>query len=205
LAGGLDASDERVRELAADILAREEYAAFRVDLEAWQGLLRWLGELASWLENLRVVSPVLYGLLVAGLALIALALLAHVVWTVSLALRMPPPASPSSDAPPGPGLLAQAESLAGEGRFLEAARHVELATLELLLEERVIELARSEPNRVLRRRLRAAPLPAPERRQLLGLLDRLESGLFRDRVEDPELYAGWRALHHRVASLPGAS
>jgi len=205
LAGGLDASDERVRELAADILAREEYAAFRVDLEAWQGLLRWLGELASWLENLRVVSPVLYGLLVAGLALIALALLAHVVWTVSLALRMPPPASPSSDAPPGPGLLAQAESLAGEGRFLEAARHVELATLELLLEERVIELARSEPNRVLRRRLRAAPLPAPERRQLLGLLDRLESGLFRDRVEDPELYAGWRALHRRVASLPGTT
>jgi hypothetical protein len=204
LAGGLDASDERVRELAADILAREEYAAFRVDLEAWKGLLGWLADWAAWLENLRVASPALYGLLLAGLLFVALVLLAHVVWTVSLALRMPPPATASSAAQPGPGLLDQAESLAREGRFLEAARRVELATLALLLEERVIELARSEPNRVLRRRLRAAPLPAAERRQLLGLLDRLESGLFRDRLEDPELYAGWRALHRRVASLPGA-
>ncbi len=205
MGGGLDASDEHVRELAAEILAREDYAAGRVDLEGWERLLRWLAEWAEWLEALRVTAPGLYWLLLAGLLLLAVVLLAHVVWTVSLALRMPPPEEPPRGARPGPGLLARAESLAAEGRFLEASRNVELATLELLLEQRVIELARSEPNRVLRRRLREAALPDPERGQLLGLLDRLESRLFRDRVEDAELYAGWRALHRRLSALPGGA
>ncbi len=205
MGGGLDASDERVRELASEILARDDYAALRVDVEFWERLLGWLAEWAEWLEALRVDAPGLYWLVLAGLLLLALLLLAHVVWTVSLALRMPPPEPVPRGTGPGPGLLERAESLAAEGRFLEASRQVELATLELLLEQRVIELARSEPNRVLRRRLREARLPDVERRQLLGLLDRLEAGLFRDREEDPDLYAGWRSLHRRVAALPGAA
>lgn len=202
---GIDASDDRVRELAAEILARDEYAAFRVDVEAWRRVLDWLAEWSEWLEGLRLASPGLYWLVLGGMLLVSLLLLGHLVWTISLALRMPPPEGGGGRQPVGPGLLAQAETLAGEGRFLEAARHVELATLELLLEQGAIRLARSEPNRVLRRRLREAPLPAAERRELLGLLDRLEWRVFRDREEDPELYAGWRSLHRRLAALPGAA
>ncbi len=202
MASGLELGDERVRELAAEILAREEYAAHRLDVDAWRALLRWIADGFAWLEGLRFAEPGLFWTVLIGLVLLSLLLLGHVVWTVSLALRMPDPDPAAAAGPEGPSLLVQAERLAGEGRFLEASRRVELATLALLLERRWIELARSDPNRVLRRRLRAAALPEPERGELLALLDRLESGLFRDGVEDPELYAGWRALHARLAVLP---
>ncbi len=199
---GLDASDERVRELASEILAREEYAAWRIDVDAWRRVIEWLQGWTEWLEGLRLDAPALYWLVVVGLLLLSLVLLAHVVWTVHRAVSAPVPEAARGAVRDRPGLLVLAEGFAREGRYLEAARHVELATLELLLESRVIELGRSEPNRVLRRRLREAPLPEAERRELLGLVDRLERRLFRDRVEDPELYAGWRTLHRRVAALP---
>ena len=196
---GLEASDEQVRALAAEILARKDYASWRFDAEAWQGVIDWLAGFTRWLEGLRVDAPGLYWLLIAGLLATALGLLAHVVWTVSLALRATPPVRPGERAAAeGPGLLARAEALARDGRYLAAAQQLERATLELLLQERVIELARSEPNRVLRRRLGEAPLPEGQRRELVGLIDRLERRLFRDRTEDPGLYASWQVLYRRL-------
>ena len=192
--------DEPVRELAAEILAREEYAAGRPDLEAWSQLLDWLTGFTRWLEGLRVEAPGLYWLVILGLLVVALGLLAHVVWTVSIALRATPPPERRERAAAPVDLGRRAEALAAEGRFLEGARQLERASLALLLEGRVIELARSEPNRVLRRRLLAAPLPEAERRELVGLIDRLERRVFRQGAEDPELYAAWRALYRRLAS-----
>src|SRR6266403_795887 len=87
-----------------------------------------------------------------------------------------------------------ADALARRGMFLEAARRVQLAALDLLLRARVVELGRSDPNRTLRRRLRDAALPEAERGDLLALIDWLEQRWFRDRNEERELYDRWRSL-----------
>jgi hypothetical protein len=89
--------------------------------------------------------------------------------------------------------------LAGRGEYLEAARHVQLAVLEVLVARRVISLARSEPNGVLRERLRGAALPDHERGLCLALLGRLERACFRDHLGSEDLYQAWCALHERLA------
>jgi HEPN domain-containing protein len=97
--------------------------------------------------------------------------------------------------------LDQARALAGEGHFLAAAHHVQLAALQLLLEGRFVELARSEPNATLRRRLARSSLPESICGDFLALLDRLEGHWFRDRKEDRELYLDWCQLHTRLDAL----
>jgi hypothetical protein len=105
--------------------------------------------------------------------------------------------------PPGePELLRDAERLAREGRYLDAARRVQLAALELCLERGWLELERSDANRTLRTRLARAPLPPAERHRFGELLGDLERRWFGDRREDPGLYEGWRVLHTRLAALP---
>ena len=89
--------------------------------------------------------------------------------------------------------------LAAQGRFLEAAHRLQLATIELLVSQRRLALSRFEANRVLRRRVREATLPMAERRTLVDLVDRLERGWFRDRAGDADLYGAWRTLHARLA------
>ena len=186
-------SDEEVRALAARILERAEYGA-------WRGRPR-IVSLLEWLTELWTRDPLLYWLLLGGLALVAALLLVHVAWAIRAALRMPAPAEARRPAREEPRLAEEAEGLAGEGRFLEAAQRLQLAVLERLLRARVVELARSDPNAILRRRLGAAPLPETERRELVTLIDRFERRWFRDRGEDPDLYAAWQALHARLAGV----
>jgi hypothetical protein len=200
-----DLSDQQIRTLASEILSRDEYFRPGVAEEAWRAVLsRILGVLDS-LEALRITSPLIYWIILGALLLVAVVLLAHLVWSVRLALRMPGPRAPERARPSGPGFLEQAESLAREERFLEAARRVELGTLELLLRRRVIELSRSDPGRVLRERVRDSALPEAERSSLVALQRRLEAGLFRDQDADRSLYEAWLALHRRLESVAAAS
>jgi hypothetical protein len=202
LPAGRDASDEEIRRLAGELLSGEEYARYRFDEEAWLAffdrLARGLDSLLAWFDGLRVESPLLYGSAVVVLTLVAVALLAHVAWSIRAALRAPAPDDEPAVAGPRRDLALEAARLASEGRFLDAARRLEHACLDELMAQGAIELARGDANRVLRRRLTDAPLPEPRRRELLGLLDRLESRLFRDPVEDAELYRGWRGLHAQL-------
>ena len=197
-----DASDEEVRRLAGDLLSREEYARYRIDEEAWlaffQRLTRGLDSLLAWFDGLRIESPLLYWSALIALALVAIALLAHVAWSIRAALRAGAPDDARAAAGPRRDLVDEAARLASEGRFLDAARRLEHACLDELMAQGAIELARGDANRVLRRRLSDAPLPEPRRRELLGLLDRLESRLFRDPIDDAELYLGWRRLHTQL-------
>lgn len=204
------ATDAEVRRVAEEVLAREEYARWRVEEHPLVLLLErvigWLDGFLDWSLDLSAASPLLGGALLAGLLLLAVALLAHVVWAVRAALRAPPPPrEPRRRAEDGPSLRARAEALAGAGRLLEAARELQLATLELLIREGWIELGRSDPNRTLRERLRRAALPEPERGELLRLLERLEALWFRDRVNDPDLYRAWRRLLDRLEALPASA
>jgi HEPN domain-containing protein len=168
--------DEQVRALAVTILKRSEFAF-------WHDT-PWLISFLAWLSGLWEKDPVLYYAILVGLTAVALLLLAHVGWAV----RRPP-------------FLEEADALARRGMFLEAARRVQLAALDLLLRARVLELGRSDPNRTLRRRLRDAALPEAERRDLLALIDWLEQRWFRDRSEERELYDRWRSLHARLGAV----
>jgi len=135
------------------------------------------------------------------LVAVALLLLAHVTWAVRRALAVAPPARPPRPDGAAPPFLEEADALARRGMFLEAARRVQLAALDLLLRARVLELGRSDPNRTLRRRLRDAALPEAERGDLLALIDWLEQRWFRDRSEERELYDRWRSLHTRLGAV----
>lgn len=195
------ASDEEVRRVARELLAGDEYARFRIDEEAWlaffERLARGLDALRLWFEGLRVESPLFYWGTLLGLTLLAIVLLGHVVWSIRAALRAEPPDDPRVAAP-GRDLAEEAARLAAAGRFLDAARRLEHACLEELVARGWIELGRGDANSVLRRRLGDAPLAAPRRRELLALVDRLEARLFRDPVDDAELYRSWRRLHARL-------
>lgn len=202
---GHSASDEEVRALAAEILARDDYAEFRGDLAAWQSFFDGLEGFLRWFDELQVTSPALFWLLLTGLLVVALLLIAHAAWTIRAALRAPRPEAELARCLPAADWLRRAQLRARDGQYLEAARHVQLATLEGLLERGVIDLARSEPNRVLRERLAAAGLSPSDRDALLVGLDRLEAALFRDQSQDPELYESWLALHTRLADAAPAS
>ena len=182
--------DEQVRALAVTILKRSEFAF-------WHDT-PWLLSFIAWLSGLREADPVLYGALLVGLMVVALLLLAHVAWAVRRALAVPAPARPPRSETAAPPFLEEADALARRGMFLEAARRVQLAALDLLLRARVLELGRSDPNRTLRRRLRDASLPEAERGDLLALIDWLEQRWFRDRSEERDLYDRWRSLHARL-------
>jgi hypothetical protein len=195
-------ADERVRELAHTILTRREYARFRpLDPELVGRFTRWLADAIRWLADLYEVSPLLWYALFFSLLLVSAALLAHVVWTVRVALRAPAPATPRAEREERPRFDREAERLAAAGRLLEAAHAMHLACIERLLRSGALELRRHEANRTLRRRLAAAALAPAQRGEFLRLLDALEARWFRDptpRAPDAELFEGWRALHRRL-------
>ena len=196
-----DPSDEQIRALAAEILSRDEYFRPGLAEEAWRALLARVLGFLDFVEALRLASPLLYWALLIGLLLAAAVLLAHVAWTVRLALRMPEPEGRGAGLAGGSDFLEQAESLARDERFLEAARRVELGTLELLLRRRVIELSRSDAGRTLRERVRRSGLPEAERTALIALQRRIEAGLFREAQADRSLYQAWLDLHRRLEAV----
>jgi hypothetical protein len=194
------ASDEHIRTLAGEILARRQYARFRPTgtLELIDRLLHWLDGISAWLRQLADTRPLLYLMMVASLLLASLLMLAHVVYTVRRALAGQHLPAAAASVVTARSFQTEASELAATGRFLEAAHRMQLAVIELLLRRRVVELGRSEPNRTLRQRLRTAPLPLGDRRQLLDLLDSLERQWFRDRGDDARLYDDWCRLHERL-------
>jgi len=205
------ATDEQVRALAREILARNAYARWRPQRAGWvldlvQRLQRWLHQWADWMRDLSVTRPVLYTVIVGGLVVISLLLLAHLVYALRVALATRNGAGSSATPEvPAPDFREEAAALARAGHFLDAAHRMQLAVIDVLLRRRVLELQRSEPNRTLRHRLRTAALPAAERAELLALLDRLERQWFRDRTDDRELYTAWCRVHGRLQAVPEAA
>jgi hypothetical protein len=200
------ATDPEIRDLAREILARDAYAQWRSERmgrppDFLLHLLGWLQDFLAWTNHLWLTKPLLYAALVGGLLLLAAVLLVHVVYSLRAALSAQRPPSPKRPDSRGPRFLEEAEALARAGRFLEAAHRLELAVIDLLLRKRVLELSRSDPNRILRRRLREASLPGSARQEVIALIDRFEVRWFRDRSEDRDLYDAWRGLFDRLRGL----
>jgi hypothetical protein len=220
-------TDEQARTAAQEILAQSKFTRWDEDFESWlrafealvelipSGVidtLRWLYELlverllGGFLEILAKLlglfgvfgeSPELLGWVAFGLLVAAAIVLLYRVWGAALF-----EGAARGDAMPQTRThgeaIREARGLAAEGRFLEAAHRVQLATLAMLIDFDWLELARSDPNRTLRVRIAESSLPATEQGQLVALIDRLESLWFDEPREDPELFEAWMALDDRL-------
>ena len=219
------ATDEEVRSAAAEILAGSEFTRWHTDYESWLALLEriggltpdWMIEGVAWVK--RAASAIfewigevlrLFGVLgdvgegvgwVAVCVLIALSIVVAWNWQMRKTWHRQ-----SSTAQRSPGrdhaeAIREAGALARMGQFLQAAHRVQLATLALLIEFDWLELARSDPNRTLRNRLRESALPKRERSELIALVDRLETLWFDAPREDRLLFEDWLSLDERIVSI----
>lgn len=224
-------SDEQARAAAREILAQPEFARWERGFDGWLALLDGLvARIPAWLiELLTGLQDVVGGLLswigaglgrllglfgvfgdvsgTVGWTAVLLLLVATLVllWRARSLWQRRPRATQTAIRPGRrhADALREARSLAREGRFLEAAHRVHLATLALLIELDWLELARSDPNRTLRRRISVSSLPEREGRQLIALIDRLEALWFAEPRDDPRLFEDWLALDERIVSLAG--
>jgi len=216
-------NDAEIRELAREILRREEFARWREEpgavydwllwlsetLRALGGWIldhspSWLADFFSWLKpsgETGALDP--FGAIVgvASLLLVAFVAVALLRAFASQGGAARRESGALQQTSPGEDLRARADALARAGHFLEAAHAVQLAALQLLLERRWLVLDRFEPNRTLRERLLKSALPERERAQFMLLLGQLEARWFGDRGEGRTLFEGWCGLHEKLVAL----
>ncbi len=196
-----EAPDGAVRDLAAQILSRPEFSAARPSAaDKWFASLRqhfidWLNQLFE----LHASAPGLYWLILIATFLIFALLVAHIAWTISIALRAPVPAprTPFTEASANP--IADAERMAQAGSYLEAAHTLMIATFRTLAERFVIELRPDRSNRWIRRALQGSNLDKPLARRIAELIERTERHWFGDRDSRPEIYAEWRTAFDELS------
>lgn len=193
-------SDAGIRHLAHQILARPEYGnatsnTYVADL---------IHRILAWIDNLGVLrfkDPFLYWTIMIALVLVFVALVAHLVWTLRAALRAPePPDRPVVGGRTMPDLAREADALAADGRYLEAAHRLMLASFRTLAENSVIELSPERSNRWIRAALRESSLAQPLAVELDALVERTERKWFGERANDPRIYAEWRSAFERLTS-----
>ncbi len=197
-----DLSDPAVIELTQQILARPEYADAKSHFARdaiIQKILEWLANL----NGLRFSSPVLYWTVFAIIGLAMLALIAHIVWTISIAMRAPIPEARTTTPAPARDLAAEAASLAANGRYLDAAHHLMIASFRALGERAVIELRPDRSNRWIRAALRDSHLSPELTSELDLLVAETEHRWFGERANDRSIYSKWRAAFERLSTPAG--
>lgn len=218
-------ADEEARRAAVEILAASEFTRWHEGYESWLALLDRIVELIpDWL--IRVVSSIrraataffdwfteflrLFGVFgdvsegvgwVAGCILVAALIAFGWHWQSRSSLRGVARNVQSSPGRDHAEALREAGALARTGQYLLAAHRVQLATLALLIEFDWLELARSDPNRTLRDRLRESALPTRECQQFIALVDRLEALWFDEPREDRVLFEDWISMDERIVTL----
>jgi len=223
-------SDEQARAAANEILSQGRFTRWDGDFEVWLRALEalidmipsWLIEVVDWIERVlidqvlgsilaflgRLLSlfgvfgetPDLLGWISISLILSVGVVLAYRTWGESW-FETRTPESKARPTRQHADAIREARSLASSGHFLEAAHRVQLATLAMLIDSDVLELARSDPNRTLRHRVADSSLPAGERATLISLVDRLEALWFNEPREDATLFEEWIALDERLARV----
>jgi hypothetical protein len=200
-----DLSDAEVRALAGKILARPEYAhASGKQLQLQDSLYKFLERILRWFSDIEVLrdnSPLLYWMIVIAIAAVCAGLIAHVTWTLWIAMTAPePPVQKRISAANAPDLAREAESLAASGRYLDAAHRLMLASFRTLAERSLIELRPDRSNRWIRGALNGAAIGSPLAGEIDLLIERTERRWFGDRLDDPEIYARWRAAFDQLSS-----
>lgn len=194
--------DRAVRERAAEILMRPDYARFRaMPAELLRELLELFASWMTWLAELHERSPALYFTLLLGLLAVAALLTTHVIWSLRAALRMPAPVEHAVTRAER-DFVAEARALATGGDYLEASHRLLLASLAHAGRNRLVELKPNDGNQAVCRKLRRAPIPADLRERWIELIARTDALWFGARAQNPELYAAWRAVY---AQLTGSA
>src|SRR5262249_44982903 len=187
------------RTLAQDILARSEFDQAKAP-EPW--IARLLHLFFDWLGKIEFLHghfPLLYWIVLIGLLLVLIALVAHIAWTILIALRAPEPAEAIMMRPQVRDLAAEAESLAASGRYLEAAHRMMIASFRCLSDRAVIELRPDRSNLWIRGAIGSSRLNQGLAREIDTLVTRTEWRWFGDRRNDPAIYADWRSVFERLA------
>ena len=200
-----DLSDPAVRKLAAEILARREYAPAK-ELDAAHWWAQWLRKVMDWLASFsdsRVSDPGLYWMVVAALTVILVVIIYLIVRNIREAMRTAePPPPPRAGASP-PDLAAEAESLAAAGQYLDAAHRLMIASYRTLGERSLIELRPDRSNLWIRTALRKSTLAGNLATELDGLIERTERRWFGLRENDPDIYLQWRSAFERLSAAQG--
>jgi len=188
-----DLSDPAVHKLTAEILARPEYGQATGGDSILVRLLSWLLDKLGQLEILRVKEPVIYWTILAVVALVLAGMTVHLIWTLWVALSAPEPAAQRWEGSSRRDLAQEADALAADGRYLEAAHRLMLASFRALAERSVIELRPDRPNRWIRTALLRSSLAEGLALEIGALIEQTERLWFGDRRNDPGIYARWRS------------
>ena len=195
-------SDLAVRERAAEILTRADYARYRaMPAELLRELLELFASWMAWLAELQERAPVLYFTLLLGMLALAALLLTHVIWSLRAALRMPDPVE-NVVTRSERDFVAEARALATGGDFLEASHRLLLASLAHAGRSRLVELKPNDGNRAVCQKLRNAALAPDLRQRWIELIGRTDALWFGTRAQNAELYAAWCAVY---AQLTGSA
>jgi hypothetical protein len=195
-----EVTDQAVRDLAHRILERPEFA----DVMRAERTQRWMQIVIDWVRQfatLRLRSPFVYWLIIAGALAIAAALIVNIVQSLTAALRAPEPAErPAGAKPAPPDLAAQAEALASSGRYLEAAHSLMIACFRAMAERSLLELRPDRSNRWIRAALYRSSLGAGLAAEFDRLIVATEQRWFGGRHNDPEIYLKWKSAFARLAT-----
>ena len=198
----VEVSDSAVRDLATKVLQRPEYAELhRSTPPSWlASFFRWLFGWMGKLEILHVTAPGMYWLAMIAMFAVFALLVAHIAWTISVAMRMrnpsPPPTTRES-APRDPTL--EAERLAASAGYLEAAHYLMVASFRVLAETSVIDLRPDRANRWIRTALRDSRLRPDLAARIEGLIENTERHWFGDRENDPAIYSQWHSTYRELS------
>ena len=195
-----DLSDPAVHKLTAEILARPEYGQATGGDSILVRLLSWLLDKLGQLEILRVREPVIYWTILAVVALVLAGMTVHLIWTLWMALSAPEPAAQRWEGSSRRDLAQEADALAADGRYLEAAHRLMLASFRALAERSVIELRPDRPNRWIRTALLRSSLAEGLALEIGALIEQTERLWFGDRRNDPGIYARWHSTFERLCA-----
>jgi hypothetical protein len=195
-----DLSDTTVRKLTGEILARPEFA-----MATWKEsyFANWLHRFFGWLAELQFLhdtSPVLYWTIFAGVGLVTVGLVAHMIWALWIALNVQEPSTRSATGRAAPNILNEARSLADGGRYLEGAHRLMIASFHLLADRSIIELRPDRSNRWIRTAILKSSLTGGLANELDRLVESTERRWFGRRDDDPEFYILWLSTFEQLSA-----
>jgi hypothetical protein len=196
----LPLTDQYVRKLAVDILARPEFIGARPHSDDAVAHLRFIFDsIRQQLALLRDSAPLLFWTIVGAIVLVGAGLAVHLVWTLNRALSASEPDAPKLAKAALPDIVADARLLASNGNYLEAAHRVMLGTFYALAQHSVLNLRPDRPNRWIRAAIRESALAAPLSHEIDSLVERTERRWFGTRENAPDVYFEWLALFERLS------
>jgi hypothetical protein len=196
-----DLSDSAVRKLTAEVLARPEFSSASPKLPFW---VEWLRKLSQWFKQFQLLhesAPALYWLIVGGAVLVSVGLIAHIIWTLRVAMTAPEASRRNfATVRSVPDLALEARALAATGEYLEAGHRLMIASFHALADRSIIELRPDRSNQWIRHAVRKSPLQSNLVNDLDTLVIHTEYQWFGGRENDQATYLQWLSFFERLSA-----